>query len=116
MRHRHATKTLSRSAAGRRALARKLTIAFVTHGEVQTSPAKAAFLRSFVEPLITTARRENLVSRRRVITVLGNREAADLLVKRAKAYLGRPGGYTRVTRLPGSRSGDRSPQVLVEFV
>lgn len=116
MRHRHATKTLSRTAAGRRALARKLAIAFVTHGGVQTSPARAAFLRAFVEPLITTARKESLFSRRRVIAVLGNRDAADLLVKRAQAYGDRPGGYTRVTRLPNSRSGDRSRRVLISFV
>ncbi|TSC72400.1 MAG: large subunit ribosomal protein L17 [Parcubacteria group bacterium Gr01-1014_38] len=116
MRHRRAKFTLSRTPAERRALARKLGIALITHGKIATTPARAQFVRQFVEPLVTTAKANTLTSRRRLIAALGNRQAAALLLKRADAYRSRPGGYTRMTRLPTHRSGDHAPQVLIEFV
>lgn len=116
MRHRKRKFTLSKTSAQRRVLARKLAIAFVTHGRLQTSRAKAQFLRRTVEPLLTKAREGDITARRTVLRSLGNREAASALLKRAEAYRGRPGGYTRMTRLPRSRAGDRSQQVVVEFV
>lgn len=116
MRHRRAKFTLSRTPAERRALARKLGIALITHGKIATTPARAQFVRQFVEPLVTTAKANTLTSRRRLISALGNREAAALLLKRAETYQSRPGGYTRITRLPIYRSGDHAPQALIEFV
>lgn len=116
MRHRKAKFTLSRTTAKRRLLARKLGIALITHGKIATTPARAQFLRQFVEPLVTTAKAQTLTSRRRLISALGNREAAAELLKRAGTYENRPGGYTRITRLPAPRSGDHAPQVLIEFV
>lgn len=116
MRHRRKKFTLSRTPAERRALARKLGVALITYGKIATTPARAQFVRRFVEPLVTTAKVNTLTSRRQLISALGNPEAASLLLKRADAYRSRPGGYTRMTRLPTSRSGDRAPQVLLEFV
>lgn len=116
MRHRKAKFTLSRTPAERRALERKLGIALITHGKIATTPARAQFVRKFVEPLVTTAKSRSLASRRSVIAALGNREAAMVLWKRAETYGNRPGGYTRMTRLPMRRGGDRAPQVLIEFV
>lgn len=117
MRHRKAKMTLSRTSAERRTLARKLAISFVTRGRIQTTHARARFLRSFVEPLITAARTGDLTARRRSLAALGNhRPAVAQLLKRAETYRGRSGGYTRISKLPIRRAGDAAPLVLIEFV
>ncbi len=116
MRHRKAKITLSRTAAERRALVRKLTIALLMHGKIRTTAPRARFVRRFAEPLITHAKPGTLQARRYVIAALGNRRAAEGALARGKQYATRPGGYTRVTRLPNRRSGDGAHIVLLEFV
>lgn len=116
MRHRSRKITLSRTSGERRALERKLGMSFVTHGRITTTPARARFLRRFIEPLVTTAKRQDLVARRRIAAALGNRAGAAVLLKRAEAYRDRPGGYTRVTKIASVRSGDNAAQVMIEFV
>lgn len=116
MRHRKKGFTLSRTAAARRVLARKMAISFVAHGRIQTTPARARFLQSFVEPLITVAKAGDVTARRRVASALGNRAAVASFLKRAEAYRSRQGGYTRATKLPKRRAGDGSELVILEFV
>ncbi len=116
MRHRKRKFTLDRPADERRALARKLAISFIRSGRVSTSSARAKFLRSFIEPLVTTAKVGDLSARRRVTAALGNREAAGELLQRAEAYRARAGGYTRLTKLPYRRSGDGTVLVQMEWV
>jgi len=116
MRHRKNKITLSRTPAERTALARKMTISFFQNGKIQTTAARARFVRRFAEPLITKAKPGTLEARRYVIAALGNARAAERVLDRAKQYHSRPGGYTRVTRLPKRRSGDGAPLVQLEFV
>lgn len=116
MRHQRKKFTLSKTAAQRTALVRKLAVSFVTHGKVQTSAAKAQFLRSYVEPLITKAKTGDVSARRALVSALGNRAAAAVLLKRAAVYRTRPGGYTRITKLSLVRAGDRTHLVMLEFV
>lgn len=115
MRHRKRKFTLDRPAGERRALARKLAISFIRSGRVSTSGARARFLRSFLEPLVTTAKGGDLPARRRVAAALGNRAAAGELLRRAEGYRSRPGGYTRLTKLPYRRAGDGTPLVTIEW-
>mgnify|MGYP001611070095 FL=1 len=116
MRHRKKGATLSRTASARGVLARKLAISFLTHGRIETTHARARFLRSFVEPLITTAKPGDLSARRGILAALGDRAAVVKLLQRAEGYRDRPGGYTRISRLRVRRKGDGSQQVLIEFV
>ncbi len=116
MRHRKQKATLSRTPAERKALARKLTIALFERGKIRTTAPRARFVRRFAEPLITSAKRGTLHARRSIIASLGNAAAAQRVLDRARQYATRPGGYTRVTRLPKRRSGDGAPLVVLEFV
>lgn len=116
MRHQRQKFTLSKSAAQRKALVRKLAISFVTHGRIQTSVAKARFLKRYVEPLVTRAKSGGLPARRALVSALGNQAAAVVLLKRAEAYQTRHGGYTRITKLAIVRPGDRTHLVMLEFV
>lgn len=116
MRHRRAKVTLSRTTTDRRRLARSLAQALLKRGSILTTPAKARFLRSFIEPLLTTAKAGDLSSQRRVISALGDRGSATALRGRAEQYRTRPGGYLRLTRLSNRRRGDGSPLVQIAFV
>jgi large subunit ribosomal protein L17 len=128
MRHRHKGRKLGRSASHRTALRRNLSAALLRRERVITTPGKAKEVRPFVERLITLARRalpykdtgepqdrarylhyyrlalERLQDKEMVQKLFGEgqwREQGSL----AERYADRPGGYTRIVRLGGSRLG-----------
>ena len=93
-----------------------LAVGLIEHGRIQTTEAKAKELRSFVEKLVTRARKGDLASRRILISRLGNKSTVEKLIKEiAPKYEKRTGGYTRVVKL-GRREGDRAKMAIIEFV
>jgi len=129
MRHRKKGRKLSRTSAHRMALRRNLAAALLRHERVITTPAKAKEVRPFVERLITLARRaqpfkdtgrpedrakylhyyrmvlQRLQDKKLTQKLFGEgpwREERESLASR---YADRPGGYTRIVRLSGSRLG-----------
>lgn len=58
-----------------------------------------------------------LAARRRCVTLLGNKEAVQILFDDiAPRFADRPGGYTRIIRLAKPRLGDAGQQAILEFV
>ena len=57
MRHNVKGKQLGRDSAQRKALRLSLATALLQHERIQTTEAKADFVRDYVEKLITTAKR-----------------------------------------------------------
>ncbi|MFM8578228.1 MAG: bL17 family ribosomal protein [Planctomycetaceae bacterium] len=58
-----------------------------------------------------------VVARRRVVTLLGDKQAAKILFERvAPRYRERPGGYTRILKLARPRLGDAGPRAILELV
>ncbi len=56
-------------------------------------------------------------ARRRCVTLLGNKEAVQILFNDvAPRFADRPGGYTRIVRIAKPRLGDAGQQALLEFV
>lgn len=56
-------------------------------------------------------------ARRRCVTLLGSKEAVQILFDDiAPRFADRPGGYTRIVRLPKPRLGDSGQQAILEFV
>ena len=56
-------------------------------------------------------------ARRRVIQLLGDKQAARVLFERiAPRFSDRPGGYTRILKLATPRLGDAGPRAILEFV
>ena len=99
------------------------------HGAIRTTEAKAKDVKPFVERLITIARKGTLHARRKVISILGDRNIADadgaiqektviakLFGEIAPRYASRPGGYTRIIRLSERRIGDSGIQVLLQLI
>lgn len=106
---------MSRNAVIRKQLWRNMTASLLTHGSVVTTCAKAKELRRFFEPLVSQARGDMTLAKRRLL--LRNIRESDLpeLTKVAKAQAKRPGGYLRLTRLPVKRS-DGSAMVKVDIL
>ncbi len=118
----------------------------IEHGAIKTTLPKAKEIQGFVEKVITAARRGvsaaadeagklvKLNSRRKVISLINDRrlvdENQDFIVKGkgsrsvveklfdevAPLFVNRPGGYTRIIKLPQWRIGDASSLVQLELV
>ena len=131
MRHRVAGAHLSRTSEHRLAMRRNLVSSLFEHETVSTTIQKAKEVRGFAEKLITLAKKGDLASRRRTISLLGNRaiykDEAGEIVKSGTVvgklfselgprYLDRPGGYTRIIRLAKRRLGDNGQLVLLQLV
>ena len=116
MRHKKKGRKLGRKIGNRKALLMNLACQLITHKKIKTTDPKAKELRSFIEPLITLAKRNNLHSRRLVIKKIPKKNIVRILFEEiAPVFAERPGGYTRITKL-GHRDNDRAPVSLIEFV
>jgi large subunit ribosomal protein L17 len=86
------------------------------HGKIQTTETKAKRLRPLAEHLITKAKRGDLHARRRVLTVVKDKDVVYTLFEHiAPRYGNRPGGYVRITKT-GPRQGDSAPMAVIELV
>lgn len=117
MRHNVAGKRMQRNTAHRAALRRNFTVSLIQHERVETTLAKAKALRPFVEKMITLGKKKDLNRVRRAVSVLQDKDAVkklfDVLGPR---FATRPGGYTRILRLPGYRVGDGGTKAILELV
>jgi len=131
MRHRIAGRHLSRTSEHRLALRRNLAASLFEHETISTTKQKAKEIQGFAEKLITLAKKGTLPARRRAISLLNNRsiyaEEDGKMVKKGTVvgklfseigprYLDRPGGYTRIIKLPKRRLGDGGELVLLQLV
>ena len=85
-------------------------------GKVKTTPAKAKFVRPFLEKLINIAKERNLTNIRKVYQALPKKAAKKLLDDIAPRFKEKTGGFLRIVRLPYNRIGDGAEQVLIELL
>ncbi len=143
MRHKKAGRQFGRDTSSRRAMLRNLAANLITHERIETTDAKAKELRRVAEKLITKATRlgkvaytsqgeltdtdkaKRLHASRQVgsyvprwgVSTDGTKVdiVEKVLVDLAKRFEGRPGGYTRITKL-GPRRGDGAQMSIIEFI
>jgi large subunit ribosomal protein L17 len=124
-------RKLGRSSAQRNGLRRTLMTQLIEKERIETTEAKAKFVRADAEKLITlakhgltakenepeaTARARAVHARRLVAARLNDPEAVKKLFETiAPRYEKRAGGYTRILKL-GRRLGDAAEMVLLEMV
>ena len=107
---------LGGSPAHERLMLANLATALFEHGRITTTEAKAKRLRPLAERLITFAKRGDLHARRRVMTVIHDKSVVHaLFTEIGPNFAGRPGGYTRITKV-GPRKGDNAPMAVIELV
>lgn len=116
MRHRMQGRKLGRTTAHRTAMFRNQLTALFTHERIVTTVAKAKELRPLAERMVTLARTGTLPARRKVLTMVPDKEIVQRLFDDiAPRFVDRNGGYTRIMRL-GRRRGDGAEMAIIEFV
>lgn len=117
MRHRVKRKKLSRTKDHRKALIRNLSRSLILEGKVETTLAKAKFVKPYVEKLVTKAKKDSGIKNiNNVNSKLNSTDATRVLFKDLVAqFKDRNGGYTRITKL-GFRDGDKAPMAKIEWV
>lgn len=109
-------RKLSRDTDQRQALLKGLAGALIRSEAIETTEAKGKAAKGLIEELITKARRASLTDVRLIESVITDKDLVSKLVHViAPRYLGRPGGYLRLTKL-GNRVGDNAPMVRLELV
>jgi large subunit ribosomal protein L17 len=107
---------LGGSPAHERMMLANLATSLFRHGKIKTTETKAKRLRPLAEQLITKAKRGDLHSRRRVLTVVRDKDVVfELFDQIAPRFANRPGGYTRIVKT-GPRKGDNAPMAIIELV
>ncbi|MET0297654.1 MAG: 50S ribosomal protein L17 [Microbacterium sp.] len=102
--------------AHERLLLANLAAALFTHKSITTTETKAKRLRPLAERLVTFGKRGDLHARRRVLSVIGDKEVVHVLFTEiAPLVADREGGYTRITKI-GNRKGDNAPMAVIELV
>lgn len=102
--------------AHERLMMANLATALFEHGRITTTEAKAKRLRPLAERLITFAKRGDLSARRRVLTVVRDKDVVHVLFTEiGPRYQTRQGGYTRIVKV-GPRKGDNAPMAIIELV
>ena len=119
MRHQKKGRKLNRTASHRKALFSNLAASLVIHKKIRTTDAKGKELRTYIERLVTYAKRGDVHGRRLIqkrITGKRGKEIANILIHDiAPAYADRHGGYTRLIKL-NNRKNDNAPVSLIEFI
>jgi len=121
MRHLKKGRKLGTDASHTKAMLRSLAIALLENDRIKTTETRAKELRSFVEPIITRAKKGDVHARRIAMAQLGdyqfpkNDAGKDLFADLGERFEGREGGYTRILKL-GPRKGDAAPMVIMELV
>jgi len=105
-------KKFNREFDQRKALIQGLARALFLNSRIKTTTAKAKELKRFAEKFITTAKKGDISSRRRL-----GRYFSDALVKKlvdeiAPKYKDRDGGYTRVIKLDVRKSDGASVSII----
>ncbi len=102
--------------AHERLMLANLATSLFEHDQITTTETKAKRLRPLAERLITFAKRGDLHSRRRVLTVIRDKGVVHrLFTEIAPDMELRQGGYTRITKI-GARKGDNAPMAVIELV
>jgi len=124
MRHNKKFNHLGRKSAHRKAMLSNMACSLILKKRIITTTAKAKALRMYVEPLITKAKPENnstteegSSNRRVVFSYLQDKYAVTELFREiGPKVASRPGGYTRIIRMPENRLGDAAEMAMMELV
>ena len=116
MRHKVSKRKLNRTSSHRKALLANMAVALIKHEQIKTTLPKAKELAPYVEKLITLGKKGDLTSRRRLYSIIPEKNwGAKVFDVLAERYKERNGGYTRIMKA-GFRYGDSAPMAVIELV
>lgn len=110
------TRKLGRPTDHRKAMLRAMVTFLIEKGRIETTVYRAKEVRSMAEKMITTAKQDDLHSKRQVFSYITKEDVAKKLFDEvAPRYKERNGGYTRIIRI-GPRRGDAAEMAIIELV
>lgn len=112
-----AYRKLGRTTKHRRSMLANITIDLLMNESVVTTETRAKEVRKFAEKMITYGKKGDLISRRKAIAFLHNRDdvAKKVFDDLAVRYKDRNGGYTRILKMD-ERRGDDALIVTLKLV
>mgnify|MGYP001619548329 CR=1 FL=1 len=116
MRHLNKGRKFHRKKGQRRAFLKGLAGNLILKEKITTTEMRGKELKSFVEKLVTLAKKQNLASLRLLISRLNKKSAQKLFYEIAPRYQNRRGGYLRVIKSGLRRQNDAARMAVVEFV
>jgi len=115
VRHSARLKKLSRPTDQRLAMLYAETASLIKYGKIKTTLTRAKAVRPIAERLFSLAKKNDVNSRRLAYNKLRDRDVIKTLFGMAPRFEGRPGGFTRITKI-GFRRGDAAPLALLEIL
>ena len=110
------TRKLGRSSDHRKAMLRAMVTYLLEKGKIETTVTRAKEVRSMAEKMITTAKQDNLHSKRQVYSFITKESVAKKVFDEiAPNYKEKYGGYTRIVKI-GPRRGDAAEMAIIELV
>ena len=110
------TKKLGRTSDHRRAMLRAMVTYLLENGKIETTVTRAKEVRSMAEKMITTAKTNDLHSKRQVLAYVTKESVVKKLFDDiAPKYAERNGGYTRIYKI-GPRRGDAAEMAIIELI
>ncbi len=110
------TRKLGRTSDHRRAMLRAMVTYLLENGKIETTVTRAKEVRAVAEKMITTAKANNLTSKRHAYSFITKEAVSKKLFDEiAPKYAGKNGGYTRIIRI-GPRRGDAAEMAIIELV
>jgi large subunit ribosomal protein L17 len=109
-------KKLNRTSEHRKALLKNMLNSLIKYEQITTTLPKAKFLKPQADKIISLGKKENLQTKKLLISQLQDIKSANKVKKTlSKRYEKRNGGYTRIIKA-GFRYGDNAPMAIIEFV
>ena len=110
------SRKLGRTSDHRKAMLRAMVTYLLENGRIETTVTRAKEVRSMAEKMITTAKTNDLASKRKVLSYVTKESVVKKLFdETAPKYAGRNGGYTRIIKV-GPRRGDAAEMAVIELV
>ncbi|MDE6592921.1 MAG: 50S ribosomal protein L17 [Oscillospiraceae bacterium] len=110
------TRKLGRSSDHRKAMLRAMVTFLLENGRIETTVTRAKEVRCMAEKMITTAKTNDLHSKRQVLAYVTKEDVVKKLFDEiAPKYADVKGGYTRIIKT-GPRRGDAAEMAVIELV
>ena len=114
MNHKKKNKKLNLPTDQRLALLKGLALNFIKFNKIKTTSVRAKQAKSFIERLITIAKKDTVSSRRLLFSIINNKNFVKELTEKSKAISAKS-GYLKITKC-GFRRGDSSEISQLELV
>ena len=115
MKHSNKIKKFGRVKKQRNAMLQNLAASFILQEKTTSTETKIKTLRPLVEKMITTAKQDSVSRRRNLLSLLDKKAVSKLFSDIGPRFNQRPGGYTKIIKLP-PRLSDNAKMATLRFI